>query len=55
VTDRQAHFCEQYLIDLNATQAARAAGFAKRSAKVRGHRSRRHTCAPAAGCDDGNR
>jgi phage terminase small subunit len=27
LTDRQARFCEQYLIDLNATEAALRSGY----------------------------
>lgn len=33
LTDRQARFCEEYLIDLNATQAAIRAGYSKKTAR----------------------
>ena len=33
-TTRQAQFCEEYLVDLNGTQAAIRAGYAARSAAV---------------------
>ena len=33
LTDRQKRFCDEYLIDLNATQAAIRAGYSKNSAK----------------------
>ena len=33
IDTRQKRFCEEYLIDLNATQAAIRAGYAKRSAR----------------------
>jgi phage terminase small subunit len=33
LTDKQKVFCEQYLIDLNATQAAIRAGYSKRTAQ----------------------
>jgi hypothetical protein len=36
LTDKERLFVAEYLIDLNATQAARAAGFAKSSANVQG-------------------
>lgn len=32
LTDKQKRFCEEYLIDLNATQAALRAGYSKRTA-----------------------
>lgn len=32
LTDRQARFCEEYLIDLNATQAAIRAGYSEKTA-----------------------
>lgn len=32
MTEKQKHFCEEYLIDLNATQAAVRAGYSTRSA-----------------------
>ena len=38
LTDRQERFCQEYIIDLNATQAAIRAGFTKRSAAVTAHR-----------------
>jgi len=33
LTDKQQRFCEEYLIDLNATQAALRAGYSKKSAR----------------------
>lgn len=33
LTDKQKRFCDEYLIDLNATQAAIRAGYSKRSAR----------------------
>jgi phage terminase small subunit len=48
LNDQEWLFVEAYLDSLNATPAARAAGFAKSSANVQGHRPRRHTRAPAA-------
>ena len=33
LTDRQARFCEEYLIDLNATQAAIRAGYSEKTAR----------------------
>jgi phage terminase small subunit len=38
MTPRQQRFVEEYLIDLNATQAAIRAGYSKKCAKVEGHR-----------------
>jgi phage terminase small subunit len=36
VTDKQKRFCEEYLVDLNATQAAIRAGYSPKSASVTG-------------------
>ena len=36
MTERQKKFCEEYLIDLNATQAAIRAGYSPKSASVTG-------------------
>lgn len=36
MTDKQRRFCEEYLIDLNATQAAIRAGYSPKSASVTG-------------------
>lgn len=33
LTDKQQAFCEEYLVDLNATQAARRAGYSEDTAK----------------------
>ena len=33
LTDKQIKFCEEYLVDLNATQAAIRAGYSERSAR----------------------
>jgi phage terminase small subunit len=38
LTDKQAKFVDEYLIDFNATQAAIRAGYAKNSAKQQGSR-----------------
>lgn len=38
LTDRQARFCEEYLIDLNATQAAIRAGYSEKTANEQGVR-----------------
>ena len=37
LTAKQARFAEEYLVDLNATQAAIRAGYSERSAKAIGH------------------
>ena len=37
LTDKQKKFCNEYLIDLNATQAAIRAGYSKNSAKEIGY------------------
>lgn len=34
MTERQKRFCDEYLIDLNATQAAIRAGYSQKSARV---------------------
>lgn len=36
LTPKQERFCEEYLIDLNATQAAIRAGYSKKTAKQQG-------------------
>ena len=38
ITDKQARFAQEYIIDNNATQAAIRAGYAKISARVSGHK-----------------
>lgn len=38
LTDKQERFCQEYLIDLNATQAAIRAGYSKKSANEQGAR-----------------
>ena len=38
LTDRQARFVEEYLVDLNATQAAIRAGYSERTAQEQGSR-----------------
>lgn len=38
LTEKQARFVEEYLVDLNATQAAIRAGYAKKTADVQGPR-----------------
>ncbi|MCL4165291.1 UNVERIFIED_CONTAM: hypothetical protein GTU68_038875, partial [Idotea baltica] len=37
MTDKQQRFCEEYLVDLNATQAAIRAGYSEDSAKEIGY------------------
>ena len=36
LTDKQRRFVEEYLVDLNATQAAIRAGYSKRTARQTG-------------------
>lgn len=36
-SERQLRFCAEYILDLNATQAAIRAGYSPRGAKVQGH------------------
>ena len=38
LTERQKRFCDEYLIDLNATQAAIRAGYSEKTADVQGAR-----------------
>lgn len=38
LTDKQKAFCEEYIVDLNATQAAIRAGYSKKTADVQGPR-----------------
>ena len=38
LTDQQIQFCNQYLIDLNATQAAKRAGYSEKTARSQGNR-----------------
>ena len=38
ITQKQEHFVAEYLIDLNATQAAIRAGYSKKTAKSQGQR-----------------
>lgn len=38
ITDKQKRFCDEYLIDLNATQAAIRAGYSKKTAAEQGAR-----------------
>lgn len=42
LTEKQKRFCEEYLIDLNATQAAIRAGYSKRTARSQGQRMLTH-------------
>jgi phage terminase small subunit len=37
LTAKQKAFCTEYLVDLNATQAARRAGYSKKTADVQGY------------------
>ena len=41
LTDKQALFCQEYLVDLNATQAAIRAGYKEKSAAIVGHENLR--------------
>lgn len=41
LTDKQAAFCREYLIDLNATQAAIRAGYSEKTAYSTGHENLR--------------
>jgi phage terminase small subunit len=43
LTDKQARFCEEYLIDLNATQAAIRAGYSENSAMEQGYQLLQNT------------
>lgn len=45
---KQAAFVREYLVDLNATQAATRAGYSKRTAKAQGHRLLTHADVRAA-------
>jgi len=36
LTDKQDRFCQEYIIDLNATQAAIRAGYSKKTARIKG-------------------
>lgn len=38
LTDKQKRFCEEYLVDLNATQAALRAGYKEKTAYAQGQR-----------------
>ncbi len=38
LSDKQRRFCEEYLIDCNATQAAIRAGYSERTARTQGQR-----------------
>ena len=42
ISDRQKRFVREYMVDLNATQAAIRAGYSRRSASQRGWALRRH-------------
>ena len=48
ITPRQRRFVEEYLIDLNATQAAKRAGYSARSAASRGSKLLRNPAVAAA-------
>lgn len=38
LSEKQKRFCQEYIIDLNATKAAIRAGYSENGAKVQGHR-----------------
>jgi hypothetical protein len=42
LTPKQTRFAEEYLVDLNATQAAIRAGFSKATARQKGHQLLKH-------------
>ncbi len=48
MTPRQRRFIEEYLVDLNATQAAKRAGYSAKSATTRGYRLLRNSEVAAA-------
>ncbi len=48
LTPRQARFVEEYLLDLNATQAAIRAGYSKKTAYSQGERLLRNVEVAAA-------
>ncbi len=48
LTPRQARFVEEYLLDLNATQAAIRAGYSKKTAYSQGQRLLKHVEVAAA-------
>jgi phage terminase small subunit len=48
MTPRQRRFVEEYLVDLNATQAAKRAGYTARSAKDHGYRLLKNSAVAAA-------
>jgi phage terminase small subunit len=48
MTPRQRRFVEEYLVDLNATQAAKRAGYSAKSATTRGYRLLRNSEVAAA-------
>lgn len=47
LSDKQQRFCDEYLVDLNATQAAIRAGYSERSAYSQGQRLLKHDEAKA--------
>ena len=51
LTAKQARFVEEYMIDLNATQAAIRAGYSEKGAEVQGHRLLRNAKVAAAVAD----
>ncbi len=51
LTAKQHRFVEEYLLDLNATQAAIRAGYSKRTAKAQGSRLLTHPSVSDAICD----
>ncbi len=48
MTPRQRRFVEEYLVDLNATQAAKRAGYSAKSARTRGSKLLRNPAVAAA-------
>lgn len=48
MTPKQRRFVEEYLVDLNATQAAKRAGYSARSARVTGYRLLQNSAVAAA-------
>ena len=48
LTDKQAKFVSEYLVDLNATQAAKRAGYSEKTAEQQGHQLLKKTLVAAA-------
>jgi phage terminase small subunit len=44
LTDKQQRFCQEYIVDMNATEAAVRAGYSAHTAKQQGHRLLKYPC-----------